>query len=117
MVVFVQSQRGIWWTMLPKYENLGDITAATGIYFDISIPLFIRTNILKDTVTSVVNWYTVSLTKLMELAQSVAAMDSLKMEVTGCKYKGQVSFNHYFVLDKPLHDTSGIQRQKSSTNM
>ena len=53
----------------------------------------------------------------MEPAQSVTAMGSFKMEVTRCKYKGQVMFNKYFFLDKPLYDTPGIQRQTIYTIM
>ena len=67
--------------MLPKDENLGDITAATGNYFDLLLPFSLRTKILKAMVTSVVNKYTFSLTKLMGLAQSVTAMGLFKMEV------------------------------------
>ena len=44
-------------------------------------------------------------------------MGLFKMEVMRCKYKGQVLFDHYFFVDKPLHDTPGIQRQKISTGM
>ena len=93
MLVFGKSRRGVWWKMLPKDEHLVDITAETGIYFDLWLPLFLRTKILKAVVTSVVNRYTVSLTKIMELAHSVTAMGLLKMEVTRCKYKGQVLFD------------------------
>ena len=117
MVVFWQSRRGFWWTMFPKDEHLGDITAATGISFDLLLPLFLRTKIIKATVTSVVNQYTVSLTMLMELAHSVTAMGMFKMKVTRCKYIGQVLFDYYFCLNKPLYDTPGIPRQTSSISM
>ena len=80
--------------MRPKDEHLGDITAATGISFDLLLPLFLRTKIIKAMVTSMVNLYTVSLTKLMKLAQSITYMGLLKTEVTRCKYKVQVSFDH-----------------------
>ena len=103
--------------MLPKDEHLGDITAATGIYFDFLLPLFLRTNIIKATVTSVVNRYTILLTKLIKIAQSVTAMGSFKVEVTKCKYKGDVLFYHYFCLDIPHHDTPGTRRQIVSTSM
>ena len=79
--------------MLSKDKNVGDITAATGIYFYLVLPFFLRTNILKSAVTSVLNRYTVALTKLMELAHSDTAMGSFKKEVMRCKYKGQVSFD------------------------
>ena len=59
MVVFGKSRRGVWWTVLPKDEHLGDITAATGISFDLLLPLFLRTKIIKATVTTVMNWCTV----------------------------------------------------------
>ena len=76
--------------MLSKDEYLGDITAATGIYFGLFLHFFIRIKLLKSVVTSVMNWYTVSLTKMTKLAQSVTAMYLLKTEVTTCKYKVQV---------------------------
>ena len=82
--------------MLPKDEHLGDITAATGIYFDLFLPLFLRSNIIKTTVTSVVNRYSVSLTKLVDLEQSVTAMGLFKMEPKRYIYKGKVYFDHYF---------------------
>ena len=44
-------------------------------------------------------------------------MGLIKMEVMRCKYKGQVLFDHYFGLDKPLYDTTSIQRQTISTGM
>ena len=65
--------------MRPKDEHLGDITSATGISFDLLLPLFLRTKILKAMVNSMVNLYTVSLTKLIELAQSMTAMGSLRI--------------------------------------
>ena len=68
MVVFGKSRRGVWWTVLPKDEHLGDITAATGVSFDLFLPLFLRTKILNAKVTSVVNRCTISLTKLMGIA-------------------------------------------------
>ena len=68
MVVFGKSRRGVWWKMLPKDEHLVDITAETGIYFDLWLPLFLRTKILNAKVTSVVNRCTISLTKLMGIA-------------------------------------------------
>ena len=54
--------------MLPKDEHLGDIKDATVIYFDLLLLLLLSTKILKDMFTSVENRYTVSSTKLMELA-------------------------------------------------
>ena len=96
--------------MIPKDERLGDITAGAGIYLYLLLTLFLRTKIIKATVTYVANQYTISPNNLMHLAQSVTAMDLFKMELTRCKYKGQVSFDHYFCLDKPLYYTSGIQR-------
>ena len=51
-----------------SWQDLGDMTSATGIYFDLFLHLILSTNILKSMVTSVVNWYTVSLTKLTEFA-------------------------------------------------
>ena len=74
--------------MIIKDENVGDITAATGIYFYLLLTLFLRINFLKATVTSVVNWYNLSLIKLVEIAHSVTSMVSFKMKVTGYKYKG-----------------------------
>ena len=53
----------------------------------------------------------------MQLAHSVTAMGSFKMEVMIFKYNGQVLFDHYFFLDKPLYDKPGIKRQKNSTSM
>ena len=67
--------------MLPKDEHLGDITAATGIYFDLFLPLLLSTKILKATVNSVVNRYNILPTKIMEIAYSFSAMGSFKMEV------------------------------------
>ena len=80
--------------MFTKDEHLVDITSSTGVYFDLLIPLFLRTKFLKDTITSVVNRYTFSLINMMDLAQSFTAMGLFKMEVTRCKYKGQVSFKN-----------------------
>ena len=90
MVVFGKSRRGFWWKMVPKDKNLGDITATADVYFDL---LILRTKIIKDTVTSVVNWRTVALTKTMNIAQSVTSMGLFKVEVTRCKYKDQVLFD------------------------
>ena len=70
--------------MLPKDEHLGNTTAATGISFDLLPPLFLKTKILKAMVTSVVNRYTVSLTNLMDISNSVTSMGSFKMEVRRC---------------------------------
>ena len=117
MVVFVKSRRVVWWTMLPKDEHLGDIKSATSIYFDLLLPLFLNTKVIKATATSVVNWYTVSFTKLMDLTQSVTAMGTFKIEVTRCKYKGQLFFDNYVCLYKTLYDTPDIQRQTIYTSM
>ena len=103
--------------ILPKDDHLGDITDATSIYFDLFLLLFLRTKIIKVTVKSVSNRNNVSLTKLMDIAQSVTAMGSFKAEVTKCKYKGDVLFYHYFCLDIPHHDTPGTRRQIVSTSM
>ena len=94
--IFWKSRWDVWWTMLPKDKYLGYIAAATGLSFGLLLTLFLGTKILKATVTYVVNRYTISLTNLMDLAQSVTAMGSFKTEVTRCKYKVQVSFYHYF---------------------
>ena len=84
--------------MLSKDEYLGDITAATGIYFGLFLHLVLRTKLLKSTVTSVINWYTVSITKLTELAPSVTAMDLFKNLKTTLRYKVQVfCFQYMFV--------------------
>ena len=108
MVVFGKSRQGDWWKILPKDEHLVDITSAIGISFGLLVPLFLRTDIIKATITSVENWCPVSLTKLMELSQSVIAIVSFKIEVIRCKYKGKVLFYHYFFLYKPLYGTPGI---------
>ena len=89
MVVFGQLGRGVGWTMLTNNEVLGDITAATGILFDLLLHLFFSANIIKYAATYVANWYKVSLTKLTELEQSVTAMGLFKMESFTCKYKVQ----------------------------
>ena len=88
--------------ILPQDEHLGNITYATGIYFDLFLHLILSTNILKSMVTSVVNWYTVSLTKLTEVAQSVTEMDLFKMEVSTCKYTVQVLCVPVYVIT-PMH--------------
>ena len=75
--------------MLNNDEDLCDITAASCICFYLLLHLLLTTNILKSAVTSVVNWYNVSLTKLTDLAQSVTAMGLFKIEATTCKYKFQ----------------------------
>ena len=103
--------------MLPKDEHLGGITSATGISFDLLFTLFLRTKILMATLTYVVNKYTVSLTKLVDIAQSVTAMGLFKMKVMRCKYEFQVSFDHLFCLYKPLYDTPGIHRHTVSASM
>ena len=99
MVVLGQSRRGVWLIMLPKDKHLGYITSEAGISFYFFLTLLLGTNIFKAVITSVVNRYTISLTKLMELVQSVTAMGSFKMEVTRCKYKVQVLSDHCFCLD------------------
>ena len=71
MVVFGKSQQGVWWSMLSKDDDLGDIKAEMRISFDLLLHLFLRTKIIKYTVNFVVNWYTVSITSLTELANSV----------------------------------------------
>ena len=73
--------------MLSKGKYLGDITAATDIQFELLLHLFLSTNMIKYALTSMVNWYTVSLTNLMEVTQSVTAMGLFNMEVTTSKYK------------------------------
>ena len=108
IVVYGKSWRVVWLTMLSKDKHLGDITSGTGICFDLLLHLFLRNNILKFAVNSVVNWYTVSLTNLTELLQSVAEMVFFKMEVTLCIYRVQVLFDNYFCLDKPIYYTPGI---------
>ena len=74
MVVFGQSLRGVRWKMIINDEDLGDITAATDISFDLLLHLFLKNKILKSAVNSMVNWYTVSIKKLTEVAKSVTAM-------------------------------------------
>ena len=76
--------------MLTNDEYLGDITAATGISFDLLLQLLLRTKLLKYAVTSVMNWYTFSITNLTELAHIFTAIGFFKMEVTTCKYKVHV---------------------------
>ena len=85
-------------TTLSNDEDLGDITSATGIYFDLLIHLLLWIKIIKSEVTYVVNWYTFSLTKLTELAQSVTSMGLFKMEATTCKYKFQVLCLQYMLV-------------------
>ena len=65
--------------ILPKDDHLGDIADATSIYFYLFLLFFLRTKIIKVTVNSVLNRNNVSLTKLMNIAQSVTAMDLFKM--------------------------------------
>ena len=60
--------------MIINDEDLGDITAATDISFDLLLHLFLKNKILKSAVNSMVNWYTVSIKKLTEVAKSVTAM-------------------------------------------
>ena len=57
-------------------------------------------NILKSVETSVVNWYTVSITKATKLAQIVTAIGLVKMEVMTCKYEIQVLCFQYMLVPK-----------------
>ena len=84
--------------MLTNDEDLGDTTAATSISFYLLLHLFLRTKNLKYAVTSVVNWYTVSHTKLTEVAQSFTEICLLKMEVSTCKYEVQVLCFQYILV-------------------
>ena len=74
IVVFGKSPPDLRWTMLNNDGDLRNITAATVIFFDLLLHLFLRTNILKYAATSAVNWYTVSLKKMTDLAQSFTSM-------------------------------------------
>ena len=86
------------WTILSKDEYLGDITAATCIFFDLFIHLILWTKIIKYAVTSVENWYTVSFKQMTDLAHSVTSMGLFKMESTTCKYKVKVLCFHYMLV-------------------
>ena len=55
--------------MLTNDEDIHDITAATGISFDVLLHLFLSTKIIKYTVTSVVNWYIVLLTNIRDCTE------------------------------------------------
>ena len=84
--------------MISKDEDLGVITAATCISFDLFLHFFLRTNIIKSAVNSMVNLYTVSITYLTELAQSITAMGLFKIEATTCKYKDKILFFQYMLV-------------------
>ena len=85
-------------TTLSNDEDLGDITSATGIYFDLLLQLLLMTNILKSRVNFVVNWYNVSFTKLTELAHIATAMGLFKIEATTCKYIVQALCFQYMLV-------------------
>ena len=69
-------------------------------FFDLLLHLFLSANILKPEVTSVVNWYTVSLKEVTDIAQCFTAMGLFKMEVTKCKYEVQVLCLQYTLVPK-----------------
>ena len=98
MAVFGQSWQGVRWKMLTNDEYFNDITATTCFYFYLLLHLILSTKIINSAITFVVNWYTISLTKLTDLAQSVIAIGLFKMEATTCKYKVQVLYFHYMLV-------------------
>ena len=86
--------------MLINDEDLDDIKSATCICFNLFLQLILSTKIIKSAVKSAVNWYTVSITMMTDLAQSVTAMDLLKMDVPTCKYKLQLLCLQYTLVLK-----------------
>ena len=80
MLVFGQSWWGIRWIMLSKDGYLCDITAKTDIFFGLLFHLFLRTKILKSAVTSLMNWYIISLIKLTVLHQVSQKWDCWKLK-------------------------------------
>ncbi len=110
--LFSKSRRSLWFTVLPRDNDVGDMVSAFDIDWEVLLPILIAERLIVAKVTSLVKSYSISFTRFREFSTGLNSLlddNQAIMEVTRCITCVDTRNEYYFCIGKPKYRSPCVQ--------